>query len=196
MFNITANASGALNLIKKCEKQTAYALARTFTGAAFEARKAVQANLPKWLILRNRFLEQSVIVEKADKQNVTAYVGFHKRANFAKMLEEGGTRKPRHGSNIAIPQGVRASENQKVPKKLRPSALRGRKNVFRKTINGIDGIWQLQKDRTIKLLYNLDPTTQYEREKIHFRKTASVIALRFIAQNMEKNYDNAMKTSR
>lgn len=195
MINIKAFNQPALTLIKKCEKQTAYALARTFTGAAFEARKAVQANIPKWVITRNKFLQQSVIVEKADKQNITAYVGFHKRANFAKLLEEGGTRRARR-NNIAIPQGVRASENQKVPKRLRPSALKGRKDVFRKTINGIDGIWQLQKDKRLKLLYNLDPATQYEREKIHFRKTASVMALRFIAQNAEKNYDAAMKTAR
>ena len=195
MLKIKVGASSALNMLKRAEKQSAFALAKTFTGAAFEARKATQANLPKWLTLRNRFLEQSVIVDKADKQNLTATVGFHKRANFANLLEEGGTRRPR-GSNLAIPQGVRASENQKVPKRLRPSALKGRKDVFRKTINGIDGLWQLKKDRTIRLLYNLSPSAQYEREKIHFRRTASAVALKHIQRNAEKNFMDAMKTSK
>lgn len=195
MIKVKAFSGGALNLMKKCEKQTAFALAKTFTGAAFEARKATQANLPKWLTLRSSFLERSVIVDRATKQNLTAYVGFHKRANFAKLLEEGGTRRPR-GNNLAIPQGVRASENQKIPKRLRPSALKGRKDVFRKTINGIDGLWRLNKNKTITLLYNLAPSASYERQKISFRKTASVIALKHIAQNAAKNYDNAMRTSR
>lgn len=195
MFKAVANINGAINLLKKAEKQTAFALAKTFTGAAFEARKATQANLPKWLTLRNRFLAQSIIVQKADKQNMTAYVGFHKRARFASLLEEGGTKRAK-GSGLTVPQGVRASENQMVPKRLRPSALKGRKNVFRKTINGQDGIWMLMPNKTIKLLYSMSPTTTYEREKIHFRKTASNVALRYIANNAKKNYDNAMRTSR
>lgn len=195
MLNIKVNASGALNLLKKAEKQSAFALAKTFTGAAFDAQRAVKANLPKWLILRNRFLEQSVIVEKADKRNLEARVGFHKRAEFAELLEQGGTRRAR-GKNIAIPQGVRASVNSKVPKRLRPSALKGRKDIFRKTINGIDGIWQLLPNKSLKLLYNLDPSTYYETNKIYFRRTASAVAIKHIAMNATKNFEQAMKTAK
>lgn len=182
-------------ILKNAEKQARYASAYTFTGAAFEARKAVQANLPKWLTLRNKFLQNSIWVERANKENLEARVGFHKRANWAVLLEEGGTRKAR-GGKIAIPQGVRADPTRKIPKRLRPSALRGRTDVFRKTINGIDGIWQLQKNRTLKLLYNLDPQTEYESGKIHFRKTAANIAIRHIARNMEKNYQRALRTAK
>lgn len=196
MLSCKVNATAALKMMKQAEKQSRFALAKTFTGAAFEARKATIANLPKWLTLRNQFLSRSVIVERADRNNLEARVGFHKRADWAERLEEGGTRRPRKGANIAIPQGVRPSQNSLVPKRLRPSALRNRKDVFRKEINGIDGLWQVLPGRRVKLLFSFDESTQYEQNKIYFLRTASAVAIKFIANNVEKNFVEAMKTAK
>lgn len=179
--------------IENVEKQTRFAAAKTLTGAAYAARKDTMHHVGQKLTLRNRFLPQSIYVVRATKENLVARVGFLKRADWAEILEEGGTRRARR-NNIAIPQGARKAVKAKIPKNLRPEALRGRKDVFRKRLGGIDGIWQLLPGRRLKLLYNLEPTTHYEARKIQFKKTASTAAMKFISRNLDKNVAHAFKT--
>ena len=190
------NAGQIIKQLKNVEKQSKFALAKTLTGAAWDSRKAIQANLPKWVTLRTPFLSRSVYVNRATKTNLEARVGFGERASWAERLEKGGIRRPRVGRKLAIPQGVRANPNSRIPKRLRPSQLKNRTDVFVKTINGINGIWQILPNNRLKLLYNLEPTATYESGKIHFVKTASAISIKFLAQHLDKNLAQAFKNAK
>lgn len=194
-LSMKAAIKPVIDSIKKAEKQISFGAARTLTGAAFAAQKDTKAHLAQKLILRNSWLQRNVWVERATPKKLESRVGFTKRVEWAGILEEGGTRKPR-GRNIAVPQAVRKSEKSKVPKRLRPRELMGRKDVFRKVINGIDGIWQTLPNRKLKLLYNFTPTAQYEPRKINFRGIASTAAYKHINRNLSKNIDAAMKSAK
>ena len=60
-------------------KQIDFATAQTLTRAAFDARAAVQDMLRQKLKIKRTFLPNSVVVEKATKQNKTAIIGFADR---------------------------------------------------------------------------------------------------------------------
>ena len=195
-FKLTALVAPVLKDLKKREKQIAYGTSVALNKAAFAARSAGIAHLKQKLTLRNGFLPSSMVVVKASKASLQATVGLLKRAEFAERLEEGGTRRPRSARNLAIPQQAQPNKNRAVPKRLRPSALKGRKDIFYKEINGIKGIWQLFPGKRIRLLYNLEPSAHYEPNKIELIQTMSKAAITSLARNLDKEVAKAFASAK
>lgn len=153
-------------------KATAYAL----TGLAFDIRKETQNALPRWVRLTRPFLQQSVVYVPARASRLEAQVGFAPRANFAKLLEEGGTRKPAKRA-IAVPtENVRRTGKGGISGSQRPAALMQRKGVFSGVPAGVDaakaGIWSSTKRLGLRMLYFFAKTTRYHGGDIKFVKTA------------------------
>lgn len=151
-------------------------VARTLTGLAFDARQDIQQKLPQWVTVRRPFLRNSVIYEGAKETELTAKVGFAERANFAKLLEEGGTRTPVQSSSIAVPTtDLKRTNAGTISSANRPSNVLGRKGVFLGIPEGhkkqIFGIWKKQKGTELKLLYVFKRKTTYRKKYLHFRET-------------------------
>lgn len=105
------------------KRQVPFAIAKTLTGLAFEARKhLVDVTGPRDFDIRNkRFLGVALRVDPARKDKLEATIYDRLGREYLKTQAEGGTKKPR-GSAIAIPsrelQAKRTSTG--VPKRLRP----------------------------------------------------------------------------
>lgn len=150
-------------------------VASTLTGLAFEITAEIKRELPKQLNLTRNFLPNSVRYERATPQSLEAIAGFDKRADFVKLLEEGGTRHPK-GRAIAVPTDeVRRTGKGGVSAGNRPKALLQRKNVFSGTPEGgrTAGIWRAARKQPLKLLYVYKPTTRYRSNQITFFATAN-----------------------
>lgn len=178
------------------KKNSRFAMAKTLTGAAFEARTATQKHLKRRLELKKSFLPKSVVVNKATKVKLYSEVGFLERAWLAPYLEEGGTRKPR-GKTIAIPSGVKRSKKGSITKAKRPAALLNKPNVFIADINGTLGVWERAKrGNRLKLLYVLEYTTHYKPNTIAFIDVAMKTGMAFVKKNLGKNLVDAIRTAR
>lgn len=166
-------------------KATAYAL----TGLAFDIRKETQNALPRWVRLTRPFLQQSVVYVPARASRLEAQVGFAPRANFAKLLEEGGTRKPARRA-IAVPtENVRRTGKGGISGSQRPAALMQRKGVFSGVPAGADaakaGIWSSTKRLGLRMFYFFARVTRYKSGTIKFVKTAERVFEQRAAQKMK-----------
>lgn len=180
--------------LKQMQGKSDRAAANALTGLAFDVRKSTQEELPKWVKMTRPFLQQSVVYERATDTNLTARVGFHQRADFALLLEEGGTRTPANSRVISVPtEEVRRTNAGGISKANRPQALLQRKNVF----SGVPesepasaaGIWRAVKKTGLALLYIYKPQTSYKRKFLRFKDTAEKV----IAENHERRFEEALQ---
>lgn len=180
--------------LKQMQAKSDRAAANAITGLAYDVRQEVRNDLPKWVRLTRNFLPNSVVYEKATDTNLTARVGFHQRADFAVLLEEGGTRTPANSRVISVPtQEVRRTNAGGISKANRPQALLQRKNVF----SGVPesepasaaGIWRAVKKTGLALLYIYKPQTSYKRKFLRFKDTAEKVS----AENHERRFEEALQ---
>lgn len=166
------------------------ACARALSGLAFDARKEIQGELPKWLKLTRPFLQQSVVYVPARASKLEAWIGFLPRANWVKLLEHGGTRLPK-GSAIAIPtDNVRRTGKGGVSNANRPSAVLARPGAFSGVPEGGNraaGIWQATKRLGLRALYIYKKSTTYDANQIHFFDT--------VEKSVRNNFERKMRES-
>ena len=163
-ISITLTDNGLQDtLSKKFLKQYPYAASRALNKVAFEARKDLVTHIKSDLHNTTNFLVSSMQVDKATKSNLKAEVGWLDRVKFGERLVEGGTRTPVSSSNIAIPVNAGRGKSGKVTKSQRPANIGKRKDVFFKEINGVKGLWQKLKGGGIKLLYDYEKSTDYDK---------------------------------
>jgi hypothetical protein len=180
-----------LTSITKLElaKQARFAAAQTLTGAAFDVRDRLQRLIPMWIKTTRPFLQRSVIVQRATRIKLEAIIGFHKRADFTKLLEKGGTRRPL-GRAISIPVGEQI-KRRRTQNTIRQ--LLSQPNTFSGTISGVAGVWR-RRGKRIKLLFAYEPSTTYDPNQIHFHETVRLIAPRYVRQHLWRNLQEAIKT--
>lgn len=178
-------------------KQARFASAQTLTQAAFDSRARVQRYLPIWLHLKTRFLQRSLVVNRATPKKLKAVVGFLPRASIMPWLETGGWRRPhntRGNRAIAIPVDVR-NKMGRITRGRTARMILQRPNTISAEINGIAGIWQRNpRTNKIKLLYAYKPKTHYEQKMIRFERTVELHAPRFVRDHMWENLVRAIDT--
>lgn len=180
-------------IIAKSDKAAASAL----TGLAFDIRQQTRNELPKWVQLTRQFLPNSVVYEKATETNLQAVVGFDKRADFALLLEDGGTRKPANSRTIAVPtEDVRRTNKGGISKANRPAAVMQKPGAFsgipENAHKQVAGIWRAVK-KTLKLLYVYKPQTKYNRKLMHFRDTAEQVVQANHAKRFQEQIERIVK---
>ena len=178
--------------------QTKFALVGALNNLAFDARKKVQTRLPRWLQLTKRFLPSSVVVDKANKNNMTATVGFLKRANLIHFMEDGkGTRTPSVGSKvIAVPtKHVKRNSKGGITKANRPTRQLQKKNVFQDTINGNAGIFRRIKKKVV-MLYGYEKSARYDKKFTQFQPTIELLARLKFPSIFKKSLAYALRTTK
>lgn len=172
--------------LNKIADKSTEATASALNALAYDVRREVQGKIPTWVKLTKPFLTNSVVYEKASRGNLASKVGFHRRANFAKLLEEGGSRTPK-GKALAVP--VEAKQNSKggISASNRPKAVLQKKGVFSGVVNGLAGIWQSTKRIPLRLLYAFKPKTTYDKKFLHFKATADEVAKRNYAERFKNS---------
>ena len=176
--------------LQKVIAKSDQAAASSLNALAFDVRQQVRNELPTWLKLTRAFLPNSVVYEKATETNLSARVGFHQRADFATLLEEGGERKPTSSQAIAVPTNdVRRTNKGGISAANRPKAQLQKKNVFsgrpENAPSATSGIWRAVKKTGLTLLYIYKDSTRYRTKFMKFKDTAEQV----VKANHEKRFE-------
>ncbi|KAB2970316.1 hypothetical protein [Zoogloea sp.] len=177
--------------LRELELKSPSVVAKTLTGLAYDIRAETQRRLPTWVNLKRQFLANAVVYEAANENDLTARVGFDKRANFAKLLEEGGTRRSLSGKSIAVPTAdLRRNSAGGITAGNRPAALLQKKGYFAGKPEGnnrLVGLWKAGTKRIpLALLYVFKRETTYKKQYLHFYETAQQVASQNVESRMQK----------
>jgi hypothetical protein len=111
---ITADARQVRQLENKLERLNArgvlYAELQTVNRAAFETQAVARRDLGGRMVLRDKWSERSIRVDRANRQNMAASVG--SALPYMETQEIGGTTTPSAGQNVAIPTSVASGEGR------------------------------------------------------------------------------------
>lgn len=186
-------------------RQLPFATALALTRTAQDVQAEIRRQLPQRFTLRNSWVEKGIRIERATKSKLEARV--YSRDDFMRLQETGGTKTPRAGRSLAIPEDVRSSPTQVVRANRRPEALRGTRGVFRATIHGLDGLWQrtttrkgtrthgFTRERTLKLLFVFKGSVPV-RPRFGFFDTGQKTAAERWGANFEAAWSQAVRTAR
>lgn len=177
-------------------KQIPFATSQALNATAFDVRKQiVERTYPAAFDVKARaFARAAFRVDKASKGVLRAAL-FDRlgRANLA-LHAKGGTRRPRGGA-LAIPMTVKRTAGGRVPKGKTPSALRGKRTVFKAPVGtGNMGIWERTRSGT-RLLYTLAPAAKIERRFNFYEDAARTVRQRFDG-NFRRAMTRALATAR
>jgi hypothetical protein len=189
------DVDGVVKLCATVLRQLPYAANNAITRTAKEAVDAGQKEIAADLMIRKRFILNRVkILQYSKVGNLTAIIGIDTKVQGSPLLlgflEEGGTKEPTRGPNIAIPltgEAARPTFSQSVVTSLRYTNLRfenrkGRKRTF--IIPNV-GIFQRvaagdSPDATV-LIYSFKPSAKLP-QLIHLRAAmVKIIGERFNA---------------
>ncbi len=188
-------------------KQLPFAISNALNSVAFDARRAVLANLRKKFILRNKWTQRGLRVVKARKHNLVAWVNFERA--YMVDQEEGGTRLPR-GRHIAVPNQIRSDKRKRITKTKRPRAVLDRKRLaggvgapFKVVGAGAGklrtgaGIYQrLTKARLpIRTLYQFE-TSVVVKPRLYMHRTIEGVATSNFRAHLNKAMVRALATAR
>lgn len=144
MFRIETDVEAAIKLTVNAVRQLPYAVNNALNRTAKEAVKAGQDEIVADLQVRKRFIVNRVqILQYSRVTNLTAIVGINTKVEGAPLilsfLEEGGTKQPNKGPEIAVPltgEAARPSFPQPVVSAYRYTNLQfdkagqGKRNTF------------------------------------------------------------------
>lgn len=168
-----------------------FAMAQAINLAADEATDAVAAHFEKVLDRPRAFTLKGLRVKKAMKARPVATVFVLPiQSRYLSILETGGTRRPRR-ERLLDPVNTRLNKFGNVPRR-QVETLLAKRNVFRGTVRGIDGIWQRQPGgRRLKLLIAFDRSQAY-RPVIRFELTVEKTVSETIRRNFGKTLAQAV----
>jgi len=197
MIRINARLQRELRALTsgQLQKTLTYTSAQSLSATAFDIQKSTRNRLPSWVSLTRKFLTSQVVVEKATTQRPIAKVGFTSAADFATLLESGGTRTPRNSRNLSIPVGVKRSKRGGITKSNRPRAQLDKRNVFVQRIHGHKGIFKRLRNG-LTLLYSLVPQTHYRGGNINFLDNAERVARATLERNFRRILDRNLQRFR
>lgn len=164
-IKLEIDAEGVVKLCENVLRQLPYATNNAITRTAKEAVEGGQKEVAADLTLRKKFILGRIkILQYSKVNNLTAVIGIDPKVEGAPLilgfLEEGGTKEPMRGSDIAVPltgEAPRPSFPQTVKSSLRYTSLdfqnrRGRQRTF--IIPGV-GIFQRVRSYTGRVLHSL-----------------------------------------
>ena len=176
------DVSQVVKLTATVLRQLPYAANNAITRTAKEAVDAGQKEVAADLTLRKRFLLNRIrILQYSKVGNLTAIIGVDDKVQGAPLilgfLEEGGTKLPLHGSELAIPltgEAARPTFQASVVTALRYKNLRFQNNKGRKRTFIIPNVGIFQRvaagkspDATV-LIYAFKPSVQLPQH-LHLR---------------------------
>ena len=160
------------------KRQVPFATAKALTQTAVAIQKEVKAQLPERFILRNNWVQQGIRIVAATKSRLRAEV--YSRDAFMGIQETGGDKRPKSGSNLAVPLAARRTKRGLINKADLPQNLgraeymitRGGKEVARRGREGAafrftaaDGrvYLALRRGNRLELMYLLTPRASVKR---------------------------------
>lgn len=124
-----AFAKATEKILESVQTKTTKAAINTVNIQAAMTRKNAIKNIHEKFTIRNTFTERSIVFTQCPKNTkdynkIQSQVGALERADYMKRQEEGGIRKPKRGTHLAIPTTkARGTPTNKVQKKYQLSKI-------------------------------------------------------------------------
>jgi len=200
-------ASRHLTAIQK--KQIPFAASQALNDTAFDARKAVQVQLPRKLNKPTPWTIRGVRVNKSSKRRLTSAVYFTAdRAKYMKFQIDGGTRRRPSGGTIVMPKGIKQNKYGNIPRGKVKKLLQ-RPDTFIGTIKGIPGVWQRghisksgkfsartkSRASNIRLLVRFEDEATYQ-PRFPMRKIVHGVARSKFTRHFGRRLASAVRTAR
>lgn len=215
----------ALRAIGSVFKQINFAAANALNDTAFEFRDTERRGLGERMTIRRDFVLQGIQIPrdgKATRDHLVAEAEVEPKREFLAKFEKGGTKTPRGGGDLAIPEAARPSLQDLIPKRLRPRNLqiadgpaqtigfrkkggvrRGRvrqkgQGLFRTFLIENVGIFQRVgrgAGSTTRLLYSFTPHAQIYPE-LRFFETAQMVAEQSFNKHFQRRFIEALGSAR
>ena len=189
-------------------KQIPFAASQALNDTAFNARSAVQVQLPKKLDRPTPWTIRGVRVGKSTKRNLHARVYFAPdRARYMKYQIEGGTRTNTTGT-IVMPKNLKQNKYGNIPRGKIKKLLQ-RPDTFIGTIKGIPGVWQRghiskrgkfsartkSRASNVRLLARFEDQATYS-PRFPLRKIVTGVARSNFRRNFSRRLAAALRTAR
>lgn len=181
------------NLDKFQKRQIPFATSKAMNDTAIKVQEAevkrVQIsfnNKKKWWAKGNR--RTGIRVDFSNKKNMPLKASVYTNAYFAKLQEDGGTKRPISGSSLAIPTA-------KAPKSIRRSdglnKVKGRSNVFISK----RGVFQRMRKGKVKTLFTWSKTANIS-PSFKWELTANVATKRWMPIHFKKRLKQAINSAK
>ena len=214
-ISVKADVKDLTRKLNRAKRQIPFAIKRGLDATAFDLQRNLKDTLPKYVHNPVAYTKAGIQVEKAQKNDLTAKVGFASKtfgraigsipqAEYMKRLIQGGTRQPKNKMiPVPYPKNQKPNKAGNIPRG-RINKLLGDKEKFFSgeplgaKKGGGAGIWKRTgkgKNAKIKMMIAYEQQTEYQKS-YPFKS----LALNFIRKHFRKNLDDAishaLKTAR
>ena len=148
---------------RELQRAVPKAIEKSLNKVAFDAMRALKRDIPSEVHTTNKFLQNSVAVNKATSSHLRSEVGIMNRVKFAELLVDGGERDPISSKYICIPVGAKGANGRAKRGKKPRDLLSKPREYFIRTIHGKKGIWGIWNGH-ISLMYLLVPKADYDNQ--------------------------------
>ncbi len=122
-------------------KQAKFALAKSLSKTAVDAKKRLQGALSADFTVRSRWTAGSFRTTPATKTTLVAEVG--STADYMALQATGGPKTSKSGKDVGVPVGARPTPTARTTPAKFPSRMLKKKKVFVQTTKGgLVGVWQ------------------------------------------------------
>lgn len=189
-------------------KQVPFAVSQALNDTAFDARKAVQAQLPRKLKSPTPWTIRGVRVGKSTKHRLVSRVYFNPdRAKYMRYQIAGGIRTEADGT-IVMPKGIKLNKYGNIPRG-KISRLLQKPNTFIGTIKGVPGVWQRGhftrsgrfssagkgRQGSLRLLARFEDQAAY-RPRFPMHKIVAGVARNRYGRHFRRRLAGALRTAR
>ena len=191
---IQNNADSIKKTMARERKNLEFATARALTWTGRDAKEAVEKSLPTRFDRPTAFTKRAVAAIPARRNKMYSRVLIKDtQAKYLNIQEEGGTRTP-SGRALVVPVGIRLNRYGNIPRAGVRRAL-GRADTFSGVVRGVGGIWQRQRNGSVKLLVAYESQATYQ-PRFNFRATTGRAAERVFPEKFAESFRQAMETAR
>jgi hypothetical protein len=194
-INIKNNIKEATRGLSKTHKeQIPFATSNAINMTLFQLRKEMGKQTTKHLDRPTPFTQKGFVVDKAKKTTLRGIL-FIKDivASYLKFQIDGGTRST--GKNIPIPYTPNARLNKFGNIVGKRSGLVKKSNQYIGEVNGINGVWEKQKNGKNKLIIAFERSVNY-RKRFPFYTIAEMFSKNVFDKNFTKAFLRAVKSAK
>lgn len=128
-ISISTNIEAVMKNMQAAQKQVTYATAVALTKTAVKVRAAIPAGLEKQLDRPTAFTKNGTYLMRAERNNLTAEVGFREiQSKYLRLQADGGTKAP-SAAGIRLPGNIQLNAFGNIPRglvaKLKAAAQNG-----------------------------------------------------------------------
>jgi len=175
---------------QKYANQIPYATSRAINDAVEIVRDKMRGDIPKYMIVRNKFTLTGLRTVRSSKKKLTAEIGH--AADWMRAQAEGGEKKPTRGKFVAVPQiGSGRPRSTKTARAQLPSKIFSRKKLI-KTGNAV---YLPDRRGRLKMLYALSERAVLKKNWPFYEDTDKYFRKKFPALLIKHMLD-AIKTAK